>query len=72
MAKFYGCGNPIPFGIDGLTVLDLGSGSGRDCYLASKLVGEKGKGWFFNDVYRRFGTTNADARLRENAGKRGR
>ena len=43
MAKFYGCGNPIPFGIDGLTVLDLGSGSGRDCYLASKLVGEKGK-----------------------------
>ena len=23
-------------------VLDLGSGSGRDCYMLSKLVGEKG------------------------------
>ena len=43
MSKFYGCGTPLPFGIDGLTVLDLGSGSGRDCYLASKLVGENGK-----------------------------
>ena len=31
MSKFYGCGNPIPLGIDGLTVLDLGCGSGRDC-----------------------------------------
>ena len=26
----------------GLKILDLGSGSGRDCYIASKLVGEKG------------------------------
>ena len=61
MAKFYGCGNPIPFGIDGLTVLDLGSGSGRDCYLASKLVGEKGKGWFYYiyDVCTRIDTPNA-------------
>jgi hypothetical protein len=41
-AKFYGCGAPLPLGIDGLRVLDLGSGSGRDCYIASKLVGEKG------------------------------
>jgi len=32
MTKFYGCGSPIPFGIEGLRVLDLGSGSGRDCY----------------------------------------
>ena len=69
MAKFYGCGNPIPFGIDGLTVLDLGSGSGRDCYLASKLVGEKGKGGFLNDVQKGFRTPNADTRFRENAGK---
>eukprot|EP01084_Bolivina_argentea_P072299 131281_1 len=42
-AKYYGCGSPLPFGIDGLTVLDLGSGSGRDCYVASQLVGEGGK-----------------------------
>jgi SAM-dependent methyltransferase len=41
--RFYGCGNPIPNGIDGLTVVDLGSGSGRDCYIAAALVGEKGK-----------------------------
>ncbi|EFJ44058.1 hypothetical protein VOLCADRAFT_95757 [Volvox carteri f. nagariensis] len=40
--KFYGCGNPIPTGIEGLRVLDLGCGSGRDCYVAAKLVGEKG------------------------------
>jgi hypothetical protein len=41
-AKFYGCGAPLPLGIDGLRVLDLGSGSGRDCYVASSLVGEQG------------------------------
>jgi len=40
--KFYGCGAPLPMGIDGLRVLDLGSGSGRDCYVASALVGEAG------------------------------
>mmetsp|Transcript_45874 Transcript_45874/g.111750 ORF Transcript_45874/g.111750 Transcript_45874/m.111750 type:complete len:373 (+) Transcript_45874:82-1200(+) len=40
--KFYGCGTPLPFGIQGLRVLDLGSGSGRDCYGASALVGESG------------------------------
>ena len=40
--KFYGCGAPLPAGIDGLTVLDLGSGSGRDCYAAAALVGEHG------------------------------
>mmetsp|Transcript_13925 Transcript_13925/g.44162 ORF Transcript_13925/g.44162 Transcript_13925/m.44162 type:complete len:418 (-) Transcript_13925:215-1468(-) len=42
-AKYYGCGSPFPFGIDGLRVLDLGSGSGRDCYVCSALVGEQGK-----------------------------
>ena len=40
--KFYGCGAPLPAGINGLTVLDLGSGSGRDCYAAAALVGEHG------------------------------
>ncbi|KAJ2617597.1 hypothetical protein H4S08_000238 [Coemansia sp. RSA 1365] len=40
--KFYGCGNPIPLGIKGKDVLDLGSGSGRDCYVASALVGPEG------------------------------
>ena len=41
--KFYGCGSPIPSELEGRTVLDLGSGSGRDCYLLSKLVGPNGK-----------------------------
>lgn len=43
MDKFYGCGSPIPDSVAGLTVLDLGCGSGRDCYVLSKLVGETGK-----------------------------
>eukprot|EP01023_Acetabularia_acetabulum_P065429 TRINITY_DN865_c1_g1_i6.p1 TRINITY_DN865_c1_g1~~TRINITY_DN865_c1_g1_i6.p1 ORF type:complete len:406 (-),score=82.93 TRINITY_DN865_c1_g1_i6:254-1471(-) len=41
-AKFYGCGAPLPLGIQGKRVLDLGSGSGRDCYVCSALVGEQG------------------------------
>src|SRR3990170_3661478 len=40
-----GCGNPLA--IDSLkqgeTVLDLGSGAGMDCFLASRRVGKKGK-----------------------------
>jgi len=42
LSRFYGCGAPVPLGIPGLRVLDLGSGSGRDCYLSSALVGEAG------------------------------
>lgn len=42
-AKYYGCGLTIPTTLKGMTVLDLGSGSGRDCYLLSQLVGEKGR-----------------------------
>lgn len=41
--KFYGCGSPIPLALEGKTVLDLGSGTGRDSFIISKLVGEKGK-----------------------------
>lgn len=41
-AKYYGCGLTIPDNVEGLKILDLGSGSGRDCYIASKLVGENG------------------------------
>ena len=42
VSQFYGCGSPLPLDIKGLTVLDLGCGTGRDVYLASKLVGEQG------------------------------
>lgn len=41
--KFYGCGSPLPPLLEGMTVLDLGCGTGRDVYIASKLVGESGK-----------------------------
>lgn len=40
-----GCGNPIALGEikEGMTVLDLGSGAGFDCFLAAKKVGKTGK-----------------------------
>lgn len=41
--RYYGCGSPIPNGIEGFTILDLGCGTGRDVYVAAKLVGPKGK-----------------------------
>ncbi|KAL6471461.1 hypothetical protein MHYP_G00201110 [Metynnis hypsauchen] len=40
--RFFGCGVVIPEKLKGCSVLDLGSGSGRDCYILSKLVGEDG------------------------------
>lgn len=43
LAKFYGCGAPIPSALDGCSLLDLGCGSGRDAYLASALVGPGGR-----------------------------
>lgn len=42
-SKYYGCGLTIPGELEGLKVLDLGSGSGRDCYIAAQLVGQKGR-----------------------------
>jgi SAM-dependent methyltransferase len=41
--KYYGCGFCTPDLLDGMTVLDLGCGSGRDVYIASQLVGPNGK-----------------------------
>jgi arsenite methyltransferase len=41
--RFYGCGSPLPPALDGATVLDLGCGSGHDCYVVSKLVGAHGR-----------------------------
>jgi len=40
-----GCGNPIALAAlkEGETVLDLGSGAGFDCFLASQAVGKKGR-----------------------------
>ena len=41
--RSYGCGSPIPVGLEGCTVLDLGCGTGRDVYLASQLTGPRGR-----------------------------
>ena len=40
----FGCGNPVALASlrPGQVVLDLGSGAGLDCFLASKVVGSKG------------------------------
>jgi len=43
LERFYGCGSPMPNELEGITVLDLGCGSGRDSYMLSKLVGESGR-----------------------------
>jgi len=40
--KDYGCGDPSRYVQTGDTVLDLGSGSGKICYMAAQLVGDEG------------------------------
>jgi len=40
--RYYGCGLVMPELLQGMRILDLGSGSGRDCFLLSQLVGEQG------------------------------
>jgi SAM-dependent methyltransferase len=42
MMRYYGCGLVAPEQLQGLRILDLGSGSGRDAYALSALVGESG------------------------------
>jgi SAM-dependent methyltransferase len=42
-AKYYGCGIVVPAALQGMRVLDLGSGSGRDVYLIAQLVGPEGE-----------------------------
>ncbi len=42
LARFYGCGSPIPHALEGRTVIDLGCGTGRDAYVLSQFVGESG------------------------------
>jgi arsenite methyltransferase len=41
--RYYGCGLVLPGALEGLRVLDLGCGAGRDVYVLSKLVGPSGR-----------------------------
>ena len=41
-SKYYGCGLAIPTALKGLSVLDLGSGAGRDAFTLANLVGQYG------------------------------
>lgn len=41
--KDYGCGDPSKYLHPGETVLDLGSGTGKICFIASQVVGPKGR-----------------------------
>ena len=43
LEKDYGCGDPSRYVKPGETVLDLGSGSGKACYIISQIVGAHGK-----------------------------
>lgn len=43
LERDYGCGDPTPYLSAGDTVVDLGSGGGKICYIASQIVGPEGK-----------------------------
>jgi arsenite methyltransferase len=43
LEKDYGCGDPSRYIREGETVLDLGSGSGKACYIISQIVGAGGR-----------------------------
>jgi ubiquinone/menaquinone biosynthesis C-methylase UbiE len=49
--KDYGCGDPTRYVAAGETVLDLGSGAGKNCYIIARKVGASGQviGVDFND-----------------------
>jgi arsenite methyltransferase len=76
LERDYGCGDPSRHLREGEAVLDLGSGSGKICFIASQIVGPSGKviGVDMNDdmlsvarrnapeVARRIGYSNVDFR----------
>jgi arsenite methyltransferase len=61
LARDYGCGDPTQHLQSGETVLDLGSGSGKVCFLASQIVGRSGRviGIDMNDEMLRVARRNA-------------
>ncbi len=43
LTRYYGCGLIAPLALEGMRILDLGCGAGRDVYALSQMVGETGK-----------------------------
>jgi arsenite methyltransferase len=43
LERDYGCGDPTPYVGRGETVVDLGSGGGKICYILSQVVGPEGR-----------------------------
>ncbi|MCI0332886.1 MAG: methyltransferase domain-containing protein [Planctomycetes bacterium] len=43
LERDYGCGDPTPFVKEGETVIDLGSGGGKLCYILAQVVGKRGR-----------------------------
>src|SRR5215203_4588568 len=43
LERDYGCGDPSAYLAEGETVLDLGSGGGKICYIAAQIVGAGGR-----------------------------
>ncbi len=43
LSRYYGCGLLAPEELKQCHILDLGSGSGRDCYALAQMVGENGR-----------------------------
>jgi arsenite methyltransferase len=66
LERDYGCGDPSPYVHSGDTVLDLGSGAGKLCYILSQLVGPEGRvigvdcNYEMLNLARRFRQTVAD------------
>jgi SAM-dependent methyltransferase len=43
LERDYGCGDPTPYVRPGETVLDLGAGGGKVCFIAAQIVGPQGR-----------------------------
>lgn len=43
LERDYGCGDPTPYVRPGDTLLDLGSGAGKLCFIAAQVVGPRGR-----------------------------
>ncbi|NOD78021.1 MULTISPECIES: methyltransferase domain-containing protein [unclassified Ruegeria] len=43
LTRYYGCGLIAPLDLEGMSILDLGCGAGRDVYALSAMVGETGR-----------------------------